>query len=158
MLPANTRPAPRTRRCRTVTVQPGFPVPHTPGKLTALRTVAPLGSNAVAPSVRLASGPAPGAIAAVHHSAWKLAGYAAIMLAGLIVLLRARRLARRWRRRARLPTTQSHRIRPTAPAPVPSDEPALGGRRDPSRSPAPQSAPGSAPAAAEASDPAGQEA
>jgi hypothetical protein len=82
------------------------------GKLTGLRTVAPLGPNAVAPSVRLASGPAPGAIAAVHHSVWKLAGYAAIMLAGLIVLLRARRLARRWRRRARLRTTQSHRIRP----------------------------------------------
>lgn len=108
------------------------------GKLTGLRTVAPLGSNAVAPSVRLASGPAPGAIAAVHHSAWKLAGYAAIMLAGLIVLLRARRLARRWRRRARLPTTQSHRIRTATPAPEP--------------------APGPAPAVAEASDPASQEA
>ena len=31
-------------------------------------------------------------------------------VAGLIVLLRARRLGRRWRRRARLPTAQSHRI------------------------------------------------
>jgi hypothetical protein len=46
----------------------------------------------------------------VHHSAWKLAGYALLMLAGLIVLLRARRLRKRWRRRARLPPAQSHRI------------------------------------------------
>src|SRR5437762_1313493 len=37
-------------------------------------------------------------IQAVHHSVWKLAGGALLMLAGLIVLLRARRLGRRWRR------------------------------------------------------------
>jgi hypothetical protein len=39
-----------------------------------------------------------------------MAGYVLLMLAGPIVLLRARRLGRRWRRRARLPTAQSHWI------------------------------------------------
>jgi len=105
------------------------------GKLTGLRTaVAPgptvvgptmVGPTVVAPSARLASGPAPGAIAAVHHSAWKLAGYAVLMLAGLIMMLRARQLRKRWRRRARMPTAQSHRIgRGRAQPPQPTPEPA----------------------------------
>jgi len=49
-------------------------------------------------SASFAGGAAPGAIQAVHHSVWKLAGGAMLMLAGLIVLLRVRRLGRRWRR------------------------------------------------------------
>jgi len=68
------------------------------------------GPGAVPGAASFAGGAAPGAIQAVQHSAWKLAGCALLMLAGLIVLLRARRLGRRWRRRARLPTAQSHRI------------------------------------------------
>jgi hypothetical protein len=85
----------------------------------------------VAPSARLASGPAPGAIAAVHQSAWKLAGLSAIMLAGLIVVLRARRMGRRWRRRARLPTTQSHRIGREGSRPTPEPAPAVTEASDP---------------------------
>ncbi len=80
------------------------------GRLAALRTVAVPGPGMVPGAAGFAAGSAPGAVHAVHHSAWKLAGYALLMLAGLIVLLRARRLRKRWRRRARLPTAQSHRI------------------------------------------------
>ena len=80
------------------------------GRLAALRTVAVPGPGMVPGAAGFATGSAPGAVQAVHHSAWKLAGYALLMLAGLIVLLRARRLRKRWRRRARLPTAQSHRI------------------------------------------------
>jgi hypothetical protein len=86
------------------------------GKLSSLRTAAPLGPGVVAPATRLASGSAPDVIQAVHHSVWKVAGYSAIILAGLIVLFRARRLRKRWRRRASLRTTQSHRIGRGAPA------------------------------------------
>ena len=75
-----------------------------------LRAAAAPGPGTVPRSASFADGAAPGTIQAVHHSAWKLAGCALLMLAGLIVLLRARRLGRRWRRRARLPTAQSHRI------------------------------------------------
>jgi len=78
-------------------------------RLAALRA-AVSGPGTVPGSASFAAGAAPGAIRAVHHSAWKLAGSALLMLAGLIVLLRARRLGRRWRRRARLPTAQSPRI------------------------------------------------
>ena len=95
------------------------------GKLTGLRTAAAPGPTVVTPSARLASGPAPGVVAAVHHSAWKLAGYAVLMLAGLIVMVRARQLRKRWRRRARLPTAQSHRTgRGRAQPPRPTPEPA----------------------------------
>jgi hypothetical protein len=80
------------------------------GRLSGLRTVAAPGPGLVAPSARFTGGTEPGPVQAVHHSDWKLAGYALVMLAGLIVLLRARRLRKRWRRRARLPTAQSHRI------------------------------------------------
>jgi hypothetical protein len=79
-------------------------------RLAALRTAAAPGPGTMPASASFAGGAAPGAIQAVHRSAWKLAGCALLMLAGLIVLLRARRLGRRWRRRARLPTAQSHRI------------------------------------------------
>jgi len=80
------------------------------GKLAALRTSAAPGQGTVPGSASFAAGPAPGAIQAVHVSAWQLSGDAVLMLAGLIVLLRARRMRKRWRRRARLPTAQSHRI------------------------------------------------
>jgi hypothetical protein len=79
-------------------------------RLSGLRAVAAPGPGLVPRSARLAAGPEPGPIQAVHHSDWKLAGYALLMLAGMIVLLRARRLRKRWRRRARLPTAQSHRV------------------------------------------------
>ena len=79
-------------------------------RLAALRTAASPGPGSVPMSASFASGAAPGTIQAVHHSAWKLTGCALLMLAGLVVLLRARRLGRRWRRRARLPTAQSHRM------------------------------------------------
>ncbi|HET7245457.1 MAG TPA: hypothetical protein VFJ07_11550 [Streptosporangiaceae bacterium] len=79
------------------------------GKLAALRTAAAPGPGTMPMSASFAGGAAPGAIQAAHHSAWKLAGCALLMLAGLIVLLRARRPQKRWRR-ARLPTAQSHRI------------------------------------------------
>ena len=79
-------------------------------RLAALRTAAFPAPGSVPMSASFASGAAPGAIQAVHHSAWKLTGCALLMLAGLVVLLRARRLGKRWRRRARLPTAQSHRM------------------------------------------------
>lgn len=81
------------------------------GRLTGLRGAAAPGRDVVAPSARLAPGAAPGPIRAVHHSIWPLAGYSLLILAGLIVVLRTRRLNKRWRRRARMPTAQSHRIR-----------------------------------------------
>jgi hypothetical protein len=86
------------------------------GKLSGVRTAAPVGPGAVAPATRLASGSAPDVIQAIHHPVWKLAGYSAIILAGLILLFRARRLRKRWRRRAALRTTQSHRIGHAAPS------------------------------------------
>jgi hypothetical protein len=95
------------------------------GKLSVLRATARAAPGVVAPSVRLAPGPAPGIIQAVHHSVWKLVGYGAIMLAGVIVMFRARRMRKRWRRRAMMRTTQSHRAgrgglppAPEAAAPV----------------------------------------
>ena len=92
------------------------------GKLSSLRTAAPVGPGVVAPATRLASGSAPGVIQAVHHSVWKLVGYSALILAGLIVLFRARRLRKRWRRRAALRTTQSHRMgRGPPPEPAPPE-------------------------------------
>jgi hypothetical protein len=80
------------------------------GRLAALRTVAAPGPGTVPPAASFATGAAPGTIEAVQRSAWQLAGPALLMLVGLIVLLRTRRLRKRWRRRARLPTAQSHRI------------------------------------------------
>jgi len=77
----------------------------------------------VAPSARLAPGAAPGPIQAVHHSVWQLAGYAVLMLAGLIVMFRARRMRKRWRRRARMPTAQSHRISREGAQPAPEPAP-----------------------------------
>ncbi|HEX3925256.1 MAG TPA: S8 family serine peptidase [Streptosporangiaceae bacterium] len=64
-------------------------------KLTA--TAAP-GAAVANPSARLASGPAPGTIDAVHHSTVKLAGFGAAIVVGLACLLLAVLLARRGRR------------------------------------------------------------
>jgi Subtilase family len=59
--------------------------------------VAP-GPGVVAPQARLAAGAAPGVVDAVHHPLAKLAGCAAAMAAGLILLGLAVRLPRRRRR------------------------------------------------------------
>jgi hypothetical protein len=64
-------------------------------KLTA--TAAP-GAAVANPSARLASGPAPGVIDAVHHSPAKLAGFGAAIVVGLACLVLALLLGRRWRR------------------------------------------------------------
>jgi hypothetical protein len=113
------------------------------GQLTGLRTAAAPGKDVVAPSARLATGPAPGPVQAVHHSIWTLAGYALLILAGLIVVLRTRRLSKRWRRRARLPTAQSHRIgRGQSPAqgPAGAQGPAPAPQADPAPEPEPAGA------------------
>jgi hypothetical protein len=93
------------------------------GTLAGLRTTAAPGPSVVAPSARLAAGAAPAPIQAVHHSVWKLAGYAVLMLAGVIVMFRARRMRKRWRRRARMPIAQSHRITRERAQPLPEPAP-----------------------------------
>jgi hypothetical protein len=106
----------RDRPAGGYSLSAGFGLPDPAGalaeasRLAALRTTAAPGPGTVPGSASFAAGATPGTIQAAHYSAWKLAGCALLMLAGLIVLLRARRLGRRWRRRARLPTAQSHRI------------------------------------------------
>ena len=67
--------------------------------LAKLATIAAPGSEVASPSARLASGPAPGTIEAVHHSTVKLAGFGAAIVVGLAcLLLLAVLLARRGRR------------------------------------------------------------
>ncbi len=66
--------------------------------LAKLATIAAPGSEVASPSARLASGPAPGTIEAVHHSTVKLAGFGAAIVVGLACLLLAVLLARRGRR------------------------------------------------------------
>ena len=101
------------------------------GKLSVLRATARAAPGVVAPSVRLAPGPAPGIIQAVHHSVWKLVGYGAIMLAGVIVMFRARRMRKRWRRRAMMRTTQSHRAGRGGPPPAPEAAAPVAGASSP---------------------------
>jgi hypothetical protein len=71
---------------------------HAAAVLTKLPGRAAPGPGAVAPQARLAAGAAPGVVDAVHHPLAKLAGYAAAMAAGLILLGLAVWLPRRWRR------------------------------------------------------------
>ncbi len=70
--------------------------------LAKLRSTAAPGPGVASPSGRLASGSAPGVIDAVHHSAAKLAAFGAAILAGLVCLVLAALLARRWRRQGRV--------------------------------------------------------
>jgi hypothetical protein len=66
--------------------------------LAKLATTAAPGPGVASPSARLAAGPAPGIIDAVHHSSVKLAGFGAAIVVGLACLLLAVLLARRGRR------------------------------------------------------------
>jgi len=66
--------------------------------LAKLTATAAAGSGVASPSARLASGPAPGVIDAVHHSPVKLAGFGAAIVVGLACLLLVVPLARRGRR------------------------------------------------------------
>jgi hypothetical protein len=73
---------------------------HEAGALMKLRDTAAPGQGAVSSTVRFGSGPAPGAIDAVHHAPAKVAGFAAAIVVGAALLLLALLLARRWRRQA----------------------------------------------------------
>jgi hypothetical protein len=66
--------------------------------LAKLASTAAPGPGVASPSARLAAGPAPGVIVAVHHSAAKLAGMGGAIAFGLVCLVLAALLARRWRR------------------------------------------------------------
>ena len=66
--------------------------------LAKLRTTAASGPGVASPSARLASGPAPGVINAVHHSEAKLAGLGGSIAFGIICLVLCVLLRRRWRR------------------------------------------------------------
>jgi uncharacterized protein affecting Mg2+/Co2+ transport len=68
--------------------------------LASLRDTAAPGPGVASPSARLASGPAPGIIDAVHHSGAKLATFGGAIAFGIICLILAAVLARRWRRPA----------------------------------------------------------
>jgi subtilase family protein len=68
------------------------------GKLASLTNAAKPGAGVVSTTAHFGSGPAPGIITAVQHSPVKLAGYAAGVVIGLILLLFALLLGRRWRR------------------------------------------------------------
>jgi hypothetical protein len=68
--------------------------------LTSLGATAAPGPGVVSPSARLASGPAPGIIYAVHHSKAKLAAFGGGIAFGIICLIVAAVLAWRWRRPA----------------------------------------------------------
>lgn len=82
----------------------GFGLINPAGALQEASVLTKLGSTAVpgpgvaSPSARLAAGPAPGVIDAVHHSAAKLAGMGGAIAFGLVCLVLAALLARRWRR------------------------------------------------------------
>jgi Subtilase family len=82
----------------------GFGLINPAGALQEASVLSKLGSTAApgpgvaSPSARLAAGPAPGVIDAVHHSVIKLAAFGAAILAGLVCLVLAALLARRWRR------------------------------------------------------------
>jgi hypothetical protein len=67
--------------------------------LSKLRAVAAPGPGVASPSERLAAGPAPGVIEAVHRSTAELAAFGAAIAAGLACLAVAAVLAWRWRRR-----------------------------------------------------------
>ncbi len=67
--------------------------------LAKLAATAAPGPGVASPSARLAVGPAPGIIYAVHHSTAKLAGFAGAVAFGIACLVLAALLARRWRRR-----------------------------------------------------------
>jgi hypothetical protein len=65
--------------------------------LSKLSQTAAPGPGVASPSARLASGPAPGVIVAVHHSTARLAGYGGAAGFGLLCLIVALVLALRWR-------------------------------------------------------------
>jgi hypothetical protein len=67
--------------------------------LSKLTDTATPGPGVLSPSARLASGPAPGVINAVHHSTAKLAGYGGAIVFGLACLIAALVLGLRWPRR-----------------------------------------------------------
>ena len=72
---------------------------HESAALAKLPLTAVAGPQVAAPGARLAAGPGPGVIHAVHHSSRKLAGLTGVMAAGLILLCSAFLLFLRWRRR-----------------------------------------------------------
>ncbi|MBO0774317.1 MAG: S8 family serine peptidase, partial [Actinobacteria bacterium] len=75
---------------------------HQAERLAKLRLTARPGTPGVAgPADRLAAGPAPGVIRAVHHSVMRLAGDGGAIIAGALLLVTAVLLARRRRRAGR---------------------------------------------------------
>jgi Subtilase family len=67
-------------------------------KLVSLQNAAKPGAGVVSAAAHFGSGPAPGVIEAVQHSPVKLASYAAAAVVGLLLLVLALFLGRRWRR------------------------------------------------------------
>jgi len=70
--------------------------------LAKLRNTAAPGPGVASPSARLASGPVPGVIDAVHQSTVKLAELGGVIAFGLVCLVLAALLGRRWRRQGRV--------------------------------------------------------
>jgi len=68
------------------------------GRLLKLRAAAAPGPAAIGQSARFGGGSRPAVIDAVHHAPIKLAGFSAAIVAGLVLLVLALLLARRWRR------------------------------------------------------------
>jgi hypothetical protein len=73
---------------------------HQAAALAKVPVTAPAGGNSLAGSAHFGAGP-PGVIDAVHHSTSKEAGFAAAMVAGLLLLVIAGVLAFSWRKSAR---------------------------------------------------------
>ena len=72
---------------------------HEAAALAKVPAAVPAEANLVAGSAHFGPGPPPGVIAAVHHPASKVAGFAGAMVAGLVLLVIALVLALRWRKR-----------------------------------------------------------
>ena len=72
---------------------------HEAAALAKDPVTAPAGTGSLADSAHFGAGPPPGVIDAVHHSTSKLAGFAAVMVAGLLLLVTVAVLALRWRGR-----------------------------------------------------------
>jgi hypothetical protein len=85
----------------------GFGLINPDGALQQAAVLSKLGDTAAPgpgvfnPSARLASGPPPGVVVAVHHSTAKLGGYGGALAVGLACLIAALLLGLRWRRPAR---------------------------------------------------------
>lgn len=82
---------------------------HEAGALMKLRDTAAPGQGTVSTTARFGGGAAPGAIDAVHHAPARLAGFAAAIVVGAVLLLFALMLTLRWRREQASPAADAAR-------------------------------------------------